>query len=388
MRKLIILYLSYCLIFRTSGGKEHKLRSSENKYPSVEILDTVKLEDSSQSDPFLKYIDQQSSNITNYDNFSRQKRKSIVVTRLQDRKEVVGDIFTSYIYRYREICVNFCLDTSVTRSNVFAFGICGQNILKSPFHSDFNFESDTCESINSRRKIFLRNKRKRKLKTSGRKTKIRNEYQEAYENTRPTSKTKTLTISNSKNKNQNQNPKSSSRSTTRTHHHRKRGKGKYVSLRDVKKKFCKDDFLIRGILQDFDEYSFSLLVLFHADFVKGKVKKATTFNQAKTYKLGFSSLNCKKCDKKLKYGGSYLVLGKYRKRPILDQKMVSPRPMYDRRYYFGRNYMDKVEVPKIKVKCVSGKSGLLKKYRMKQVKSIDNFAGKAVKTNYCFNQMT
>ena len=88
-----------------------------------------------------------------------------------------------------------------------------------------------------------------------------------------------------------------------------RSSKKYVRIRSIEKTFCKGDFLIRGILQDYDDASITLLVLFHADLSKNKVKKIENIDDARSYTIGISKSSCKKCDlKNWRLGNGYSVV--------------------------------------------------------------------------------
>merc|ERR1719220_989794 len=150
-----------------------------------------------------------------YEELQRSKRQSFIIRRLNsDQKpKVNADIFSDYRqFRY----------------------------------SDFKFTENTCQSSRLRSKNRGRGTFKKRKGRKGSKSSKKRRQKEREE------ARKSL---------KDQGQKSG-----------QRGRGKYVRQKDIEKGFCKDDFLIRGVLTDYTEHTVTVLVLYHADLMQRRIK--------------------------------------------------------------------------------------------------------------------
>ena len=75
----------------------------------------------------------------------------------------------------------------------------------------------------------------------------------------------------------------------------------------------------------------------------------------------------------------HVIIGRYRKRSLLDLKTDDQRT-WDTLRSVNTRY-----VPKLRIKCVGGNSGLLKRYRYKQIKRIDSYISQTVREGTCYS---
>ena len=78
---------------------------------------------------------------------------------------------------------------------------------------------------------------------------------------------------------------------------------------------------------------------------------------------------------------SHVIIGRYRKRSLLDLKTNNERT-WETLQSLNSRY-----VPKLRIKCVGGNSGLLKRYRYKQIKRIDSYISQTVRDGSCYSAM-